>query len=322
MNIKQKFIPKGTNARSGYAMTPKYITIHNTANTSKGSDAENHARYMTGGGSNTYVSYHYVVDDKEIYQLLPDNEVAWHAGDGAKGTGNRQSLSIEICENSDGDILKATNLAVELTAYLMKKYNISISNVVQHNKWTGKNCPNRIRKGDPYNWATFLNKVQNVYNGTVEESVSPVTPTLNGLSIGDEIKLVAGARYVTNGRVIPAWVINSKLYFRGTTKKGYIMFSTQKTGAITGTVEKKYIITSEFKSYRVKVICKELNIRKTPNWNKSDIVGTIKNGGVYTIIDETMLDGTKFGLLKSSERNGVNYRDRWISLGSVYVRKM
>lgn len=78
--IKQKLIPKNTNARSGYAMTPEYITIHNTANTSKGANAASHASYMSNSGKNTYVSYHFVVDDKEIYQLLPCNEAGWHAG--------------------------------------------------------------------------------------------------------------------------------------------------------------------------------------------------------------------------------------------------
>ena len=174
MNIKQKFIPSGSVARSGYAMAPRYICIHNTANTSKGANAASHATYLQNSGKNSSVSYHYVVDDKEIYQLLPDNEVAWHAGDGLYGTGNRQSLAIEICENSDGDLLKATNLAVELTAYLMKKHNIPLSNVVQHNNWSGKNCPNRIRKGEPYDWNTFLSKVKAIGSGATE--TAPATP--------------------------------------------------------------------------------------------------------------------------------------------------
>lgn len=74
----------------------------------------------------------------------------------------------------------------------------------------------------------------------------------------------------------------------------------------------------DFKTYMVKVICKELNIRKTPVWGDKDVVGTIRNGGAYTIVDETMLGSTKFGLLKSGEK----YRDRWISLGSAYVKKL
>ena len=78
--IKIKLIPNNTAARSGYILKPKYITLHNTANTKVGASAENHAIYMHSSGKNSTASYHYVVDDKEIYRLLPDNEVAWHAG--------------------------------------------------------------------------------------------------------------------------------------------------------------------------------------------------------------------------------------------------
>lgn len=69
---------------------------------------------------------------------------------------------------------------------------------------------------------------------------------------------------------------------------------------------------STFKEYKVKVICDSLNIRKTPNWKASDIVGAITNKGTYTIIAETELDGTKFGKLKSGKG--------WISLGGKYVK--
>lgn len=71
---------------------------------------------------------------------------------------------------------------------------------------------------------------------------------------------------------------------------------------------------SNFKPYIVKVICESLNIRKTPKWGNSDVVGTITDKGVYTIVDETMLGTTKFGKLKS----GIG----WISLGSKYVKKV
>ena len=172
VNIKEKFIPKNTNARPGYAMKPEYITVHNTANTSKGANAESHANYLQNSGKNNYTSYHFVVDDKEAYQLLPCNEVGWHAGDSSTGTGNRKSIGIEICENSDGNLLKATDNATELVAHLMKTYNIPLSKVVQHNNWSGKNCPNRIRAGQPYNWTTFLNKVQAAYN-SMTASVAP-----------------------------------------------------------------------------------------------------------------------------------------------------
>lgn len=162
--IKQTFIPGNTPARPGYTMVPKYVTIHNTANSSQGAGAASHSKYMTSlNGYSKQVSYHLVVDDKETYQLLPYNEVAWHAGDGGNGTGNRNSIAIEICENPESDLTKATDNAAELTAYLMHLYNIPLQNVVQHNHWSGKDCPHLIRDGKPYTWDEFLNKVNSSY---------------------------------------------------------------------------------------------------------------------------------------------------------------
>lgn len=160
--IKEMFIPKGTRARPGYAMAPKFITIHNTANENKGAGALSHGNYMTtGSGKNVTTSYHYVVDDSLIVRLLPDDEVAWHAGDGSgMKSGNRTSLAIEICENPESNLTNATDNAAELTARLMKDWGISISNVKQHNYWSGKDCPRKIRAGKPYTWDVFIAKVQ------------------------------------------------------------------------------------------------------------------------------------------------------------------
>ena len=72
--------------------------------------------------------------------------------------------------------------------------------------------------------------------------------------------------------------------------------------------------TGSFKAYKVKVKVSALNIRKTPKWGDSDVVGVIRDKGTYTIVGETMLDGTKFGKLKSGAG--------WISLGSSYVTKV
>lgn len=58
---------------------------------------------------------------------------------------------------------------------------------------------------------------------------------------------------------------------------------------------------NKFKEYYVKINSDDgfVNIRKTPVFKDSDIVGTIKNGGKYTIVDEITVDGVKFGKLKS-----------------------
>jgi len=56
---------------------------------------------------------------------------------------------------------------------------------------------------------------------------------------GDKIKLDSKATYV-NGKKIPNWVKKSTLYYRGKNTDG-IIFSTKKTGSITGVVENKYV---------------------------------------------------------------------------------
>ncbi len=123
VKITKDFIPVGHNNRPGYVMNPAYITVHNTANTARWANAAMHARYEKN--PETPTSWHFTVDEKEIYQHLPLNENGWHAGDG-NGTGNRKSIGIEICENSDGDFEKAVANAQWLIQKLMKEEGISL----------------------------------------------------------------------------------------------------------------------------------------------------------------------------------------------------
>src|SRR5699024_1899586 len=85
-------------------------------------------------------SWHYTVDDTEIWQSLKDNQQGWHAGDGG-GPGNTQSIGIEICENADGDFNQAVKNAQWLIKKFMDEHDIPLENVVTHKHWSGKNCP-------------------------------------------------------------------------------------------------------------------------------------------------------------------------------------
>ena len=136
----------GTNPR-------RYITIHETANTSKGANAQAHANLQSNGFS---ASWHWTVDDTQAIQSFPHTVRCWHAGDG-RGHGNMSSIGIEICVNSDGDYDKAVANAAELVRQIMAEENIPLSRVVQHNHWSGKNCPTKMRKGS--RWKNFLNTV-------------------------------------------------------------------------------------------------------------------------------------------------------------------
>ena len=134
-----------------------YITIHETANTNRGANAEMHANFINNGSSATW---HYTVDDKQVIQHYLDTRQCWHAGDGS-GKGNTESIGIEICVNSDGNFNKAIENAVELVKELMAKHNIPITNVVQHSHWSGKNCPNNLRSGRKgITWNSFLTMVK------------------------------------------------------------------------------------------------------------------------------------------------------------------
>jgi len=87
MKITVDHIPAGRKNRPGKANPCKYVTIHNTGNSSKGADAKAHASYIKGGAAaNLPASWHYTVDEKEAYQHIPESETAYHAADGFQST--------------------------------------------------------------------------------------------------------------------------------------------------------------------------------------------------------------------------------------------
>jgi N-acetylmuramoyl-L-alanine amidase len=156
MEIRPAYIDAGRKNRPGGINPCRYITIHETGNKACGADAEAHGTYLnSSAGEADLVSWHYTVDDHAIVQHLPDGETAYHAGDGKAGTGNAQSIGIEICVNADGDFAKAKANAAALVRLLMEEHGIPIANVVQHNRWNGKDCPYAIRHTSGA-WEAFL----------------------------------------------------------------------------------------------------------------------------------------------------------------------
>lgn len=154
-NIIKMISPYNYSSRSGKPI--KYIVLHYTGN--KGDTAKNNAVYFNGGDRNA--SAHYFVDDNEIIQVVEDNNAAWSVGDGngAYEITNKNSISIEMCCNSNGVVSEKTELkALELTKSLQSKYNISNSNVVRHYDASRKICPN-WSQNDWSRWVNFKNKL-------------------------------------------------------------------------------------------------------------------------------------------------------------------
>lgn len=154
-NIIKMISPYNYSSRAGNPI--KYIVLHYTGN--KGDTAKNNATYFNGGDRNA--SAHYFVDDNEIIQVVEDNNAAWAVGDGngAYGITNKNSISIEMCCNSNGIVSEKTELrALELTKSLQLKYNISNSNVVRHYDASRKTCPN-WSQNNWSRWVNFKNKL-------------------------------------------------------------------------------------------------------------------------------------------------------------------
>ncbi|PEM37109.1 peptidoglycan recognition protein family protein, partial [Bacillus pseudomycoides] len=175
MEIRKKLVDSSKyGTKCPYAMTPEFITVHNTDNDAS---AENEISYMIG--NNNSVSFHVAVDDKEAVQGIPFDRNAWHAGDG-NGNGNRKSIGIEICYSlSGGDrYYKAEDNAAIVIAQLMKQFNIPISNVRTHKSWSGKYCPHRML--DEGRLDQFIEKVNKSFNNGNNNN-KPVQP--KGLGI-------------------------------------------------------------------------------------------------------------------------------------------
>lgn len=140
--LKQQWLPSSKySLKAPYSMKAEYITIHNTANDAS---AANEIAYMIR--NNNATSFHVAIDDKEAIEAIPFSRNAWHAGDGANGTGNRKSIGIEICYSKSGGsrYKQAEANTIEYVAHALVQLGLTPSKVRYHKEWSGKNCPHRI----------------------------------------------------------------------------------------------------------------------------------------------------------------------------------
>jgi len=164
---------------SGHGNWQKYIVVHETDNTSIGADADAHARLQRNGNSRN-ASWHWTVDDKEAVQSFRHTVRCWAAG---TNEGNNGGIHVEICVNRDGNYETALENAAALVAHIMKQTGIKLDKVVQHNYFSGKNCPRNLRAAKPKNWATFLTMVERAA-GIAKPAPKPTDNTLYRVQTG------------------------------------------------------------------------------------------------------------------------------------------
>lgn len=163
MNYIIDHIPRTTphNRRPGVPMKPEFITIHSTGNPS--STARNERGWLTNPSNTRTASWHICVDEKEAVEAIPLNEVAWHAGDGVKGTGNRASIAIEICES--GNRQKTLENTIQLVAKILKERGWNTNKLRRHYDWSGKSCPRILMANNWAGWEQFKRNVQKELSG-------------------------------------------------------------------------------------------------------------------------------------------------------------
>lgn len=153
---------KNSNIKEEYKFNPQnisWIVVHETANTSPGSGALSHHNYLlnrTNAGALDYTSWHMTIDSEKLYQHIPHDEIAWHAGDGSTlpgaggsaglGGGNRNGIGIEMGVNQDGNIMKTWQRTAKHAASLLDMYNMPFTQLKYHNSFSGKICPQSMMR--------------------------------------------------------------------------------------------------------------------------------------------------------------------------------
>ncbi|ADI02436.1 MAG TPA: hypothetical protein GXX39_10400 [Syntrophothermus lipocalidus] len=149
MRIEKLWLTVGKGGRPGRNITPKGLVIHWTANRSYGANARRNRDYFENHPEKK-VAAHYTVDDSEVVQCVPENEMAYHVG-GQKYTEkalrilgsypNSTTIGIEMCVNRDGDFAKTYKQTVQLAAEVLKRHNLGTGDLWRHYDVTGKDCP-------------------------------------------------------------------------------------------------------------------------------------------------------------------------------------
>jgi len=147
---EKRFFPINPFTRPGEELNSIYgLVFHWVGNA--GTSANANSRYFEtlakqdefDNEADVYASAHYVIDDNIIIQMMPDREVAYHAG---STWWNRNSIGIEICHPDwRGRFTEKTlSNVISLSVQLCLMYEIdplAPKNFMRHYDITGKVCP-------------------------------------------------------------------------------------------------------------------------------------------------------------------------------------
>lgn len=121
----------------------KGIVIHNTNN--QKASAESLEMWLEK--SNTSQGVHYIVDYKEVRQIMPTTWSVWNTGMGMD-FGNLHCISVEICSNPNRKLyLQGQDRAIGLIRSLMEEFSLTEKDIYFHRDFQPSiNCPAQILK--------------------------------------------------------------------------------------------------------------------------------------------------------------------------------
>lgn len=158
--ITKELLPTGTKRRPGLRLgTVKFLVAHDTGNPD--STAKGNSHYYANS-LNIAASAHYFVDEHDIIQCIPENEVAYHVIYNVTTDNqiygydaNSNAIGVELCYSPSGKFssLESYKKYVWLLASLCVKYKLDPrTKIVGHSKLDPK------RKTDPENALKTINK--------------------------------------------------------------------------------------------------------------------------------------------------------------------
>ena len=258
----------------------------------------------------------------ETYQTLPFDICCWGCGKSTKGSYNYNPtahIQFEICEDTLDDesyFAAAFKEAIEFCAHLCKTYNIPVNKIVSHAEAHKEGYASN--HSDAGHWLKIYGKDMNWFRDEVQKILTP--PVLKEEVVYysakykiDDVIQFNGSKQYTNANATasknakPNRVKITKISAKG--KHPYHVRSVNSSdifiSGVYGWVDEADL--EAIVPYKVKVTASSLNYRKGPGILYAK-VGTIKDKGVYTIVEEK----NGWGKLKS----GVG----WISLN--YTKKL
>lgn len=110
--------------------------------------------------------------------------------------GNAHSIGIESCVDEGSDLYATWQRLAKLVATLLKDNNLGLDRVMQHNNWSGKNCPQTLRMANLYDY--FMEMVTYEYHLQKLYSAYTFKFTSNNPTIVDNTgKIIAKPRTTT-----------------------------------------------------------------------------------------------------------------------------